>query len=57
MNRIEKILWAVAMIAAADPVLAAVNPRPTPAPAIGLGLGAAALLGIGYRALKKRINP
>jgi hypothetical protein len=56
MNGIEKICWATALLAAADPALAGA-PVPTPAPAIGIGIGAVALLGIGYRALKGRINP
>jgi len=28
----------------------------TPAPAAGIGIGAVALIGFGYRALKRRIN-
>jgi hypothetical protein len=55
MNRVEKIAWALALLAAADPALAAVSP--VPAPAIGIGIGAVALIGMGYRALKQRINP
>jgi hypothetical protein len=57
MNRIEKISWAAAMLLAADPAFAGIVVRPTPGPAIGVGIGAVALLGIGYRALKQRINP
>jgi hypothetical protein len=56
MNRIEKISWAVALLAMADPALAG-RLAPTPAPAIGLGIGAVALMGFGYRALKSRIRP
>lgn len=56
MNRIEKISWAIALIAIAEPAFAGAV-RVTPAPAIGLGIGAVALIGFGYRALKSRINP
>jgi hypothetical protein len=55
MNRIEKIAFAVAMLAAADPVFAGLFPS-TPAPVAGIGIGAVLLVGIGYRALKGRIN-
>jgi hypothetical protein len=55
MNRIEKISFAAALVAAADPVLAGSLPA-TPAPVAGLGIGAIALIGLGYRALKGRIN-
>lgn len=56
MNRIERAALAVALFAAADPAFAG-GAAPSPAPAIGLGIGAVALIGIGYRALKGRINP
>ena len=56
MNRIEKISWAIALLAAAEPAFAGAT-RVTPAPAIGVGIGAVVLIGIGYRALKSRINP
>jgi hypothetical protein len=55
MNRIQKISWALALLAAADPALAG-TPVGVPAPAIGIGVGAVILLGIGYRALKQRID-
>jgi hypothetical protein len=55
MNRIEKIALAVALLAAADPALAGLIVR-TPAPIAGVGIGAVALIGLGYRALKGRIN-
>jgi hypothetical protein len=56
MNRFEKLVLAVGLIAAADPALAGAA-AVTPAPAIGLGISAVALVGIGYRALKGRIRP
>jgi hypothetical protein len=55
MNRIEKTSVALALLAAADPVIAGTF-TPTPAPVAGIGLGAIALIGLGYRALKGRIN-
>jgi hypothetical protein len=55
MNRTEKVAWAVALLAAADPVLAGPIAQ-TPAPVAGVGIGAIALIGFGYRALKSRIN-
>lgn len=55
MNRIEKISFLLALVAAADPALAGI-PQ-TPAPVAGVGIGAVVLIGIGYRALKRRINP
>jgi hypothetical protein len=39
---------------ATSPVLAGIPP--TPAPVAGVGIGAVALMGIGYRALKRRID-
>jgi hypothetical protein len=54
MNRIEKIAFGVAMAVIASPAFAgAVG---TPAPVAGIGIGAVVLVGIGYRALKSRIN-
>ena len=55
MNRTEKIIWAIAMLAVADPALAGLA-APVPAPAIGIGIGTIVVLGIGYRALKQRIH-
>jgi hypothetical protein len=55
MNRMEKISFLVALVAAADPAFAGVTQ--TPAPVAGVGIGAVVLIGIGYRALKRRINP
>lgn len=50
-------LTATAIIAAfaASPALAGCV-VPTPAPVAGVGLGAIALMGLGYRALKRRID-
>lgn len=56
MRHIEKIVFAGALLALADPALAG-QLRQTPAPIAGLGIGAVALIGLGYRALKSRINP
>lgn len=53
MTRIEKISWAIVMVAMADPASAAVG---TPAPVVGIGAGALAVIGMGYRALKRHIN-
>lgn len=55
MNRIEKTALAIGLLAAADPVLAGVAPG-TPAPVAGIGIGAVLLIGLGYRALKSRID-
>lgn len=48
-------VMATALIAAiaTTPALAI---EPAPAPVVGVGLGAVALMGIGYRALKRRIE-
>jgi hypothetical protein len=54
MNRIEKIAFGVALLATASPAFAG---QPVPAPIAGVGIGAVVLVGIGYRALKRRINP
>lgn len=56
MNRLEKLALATAFVAMADPVLAGTTAQ-TPAPIAGIGIGAVALIGLGYRALKSRINP
>ena len=55
MNRIEKISLAAALSALASPALAGPL-APTPAPIAGVGIGAVVLIGIGYRALKNRID-
>lgn len=56
MKHLEKIAFAGALLALADPALAGIVER-TPAPIAGIGIGAVALIGLGYRALKSRINP
>jgi hypothetical protein len=54
MNRTERLMLTLAMLASASPALAGA-PR-TPAPIAGIGIGAVLLVGVGYRALKSRIN-
>jgi hypothetical protein len=54
MSRTEKVILALTMLSAASPAFAGV--RTTPAPIAGVGIGAVLLVGIGYRALKSRIN-
>ena len=54
MARIEKIVFAGALLLAASPAFAA---EVVPAPVAGVGIGAILLIGAGYRALKRRINP
>jgi len=53
MPRIERIALAVALAAAATPAFAAIS-VPTPAPIAGVGIAAVALIGMGYRALRRR---
>lgn len=54
MNRIIAIASGIASCALiTDPALAG-RVATTPAPVAGLGIGAAALIGMGYRALKGR---
>lgn len=56
MNRITNIAIVVlSAVMIADPAYAGTIVR-TPAPVAGLGVGAIALLGMGYRALKGRMN-
>ena len=54
MNRIEKIAFGLAMAAMASPAFA--GSVQVPAPIAGIGVGAVLLAGLGYRALKSRIN-
>jgi hypothetical protein len=54
MRRLETVVIGVALIASASPAFAG---QTVPAPIAGIGIGAVALIGIGYRALKRRINP
>jgi hypothetical protein len=55
MNRFEKVSLAIGLLMAASPAIAGV--ARTPAPVAGIGIGAVVLIGLGYRALKKRLNP
>ena len=55
MSRIEGIIIGLVMLGAATPAFA--GGAPVPAPIAGVGIGAVMLVGIGYRALKRRINP
>ena len=54
MNRIEKVVLGLALVASASPAFAGIIQ--TPAPVAGIGIGAIVLVGIGYRALKRRIR-
>ena len=54
MKHFERIALGILLLSAASPALAGV--APTPAPIAGVGIGAVALIGLGYRALKRRIN-
>ena len=54
MSRIEKIVFGLALLGSASPAFAG---QPVPAPIAGVGIGAVVLVGMGYRALKRRINP
>ena len=56
MTRYEKTVLGLAMLCAASPAFAGDGP-PVPAPIAGVGIGAVLLVGIGYRALKRRIKP
>jgi hypothetical protein len=55
MTRIERISFAVTLLALASPAFAGEGPV-TPAPIAGIGVGAVVLIGLGYRALKSRIS-
>ena len=55
MSRIEKIVLGLALLSTASPVWAG-DVRTVPAPIAGVGIGAVLLMGLGYRALKSRIN-
>ena len=54
MRRLETFVIGFALVASASPAFAG---QPVPAPIAGVGIGAVALIGIGYRVLKRRINP
>jgi len=53
MSRIEKLVYGLALLGSAAPAFAG---RTAPAPVAGVGIGAVLLVGMGYRALKSRIN-
>lgn len=53
MSRLESVVFGVALLASASPAFAVAV---APAPVVGAGIGAVMLVGIGYRALKSRIN-
>jgi len=55
MSRVEQVSLGIALAALASPAFAGII-NPTPAPVVGIGVGAIVLVGIGYRALKSRIN-
>ena len=56
MSRIEKVALGLVLLSAASPAFAGA-PGQVPAPIAGIGIGAVLLVGLGYRALKRRINP
>ena len=51
MARLEKLAFGVLLAATASPAFAGTV---VPAPVAGVGIGAVLLIGIGYRALKRR---
>ena len=53
MAHFEKVALGAILVSIASPGLASV-PVPTPAPIAGVGIGAFMLIGMGYRALKRR---
>ena len=55
MRRLDSVVIGLALLTSASPAFAGLNP--VPAPIAGVGIGAVMLVGIGYRALKRRINP
>jgi hypothetical protein len=55
MTRIETISFGIALAVMASPVFAG-PANPAPAPVAGVGVGAALLIGLGYRAIKKRFR-
>ena len=56
MTRLERIAIGLTLVSAASPAFAGPAEQ-VPAPIAGVGIGAVLLVGIGYRALKRRINP
>ena len=55
MNRVDKISLGIVLLALASPAIAG-SVNPVPAPIAGVGIGAVAIIGLGYRALKRRIH-
>ena len=55
MSRIEKVALGLTLASLATPAFAGIVQQ-VPAPAAGIGVGAVLLIGLGYRALKKRIG-
>jgi hypothetical protein len=53
ISGLDILAASVAIVTLAGPAVAAV---PTPAPIAGIGIGAFVALGVGYRALKRRIG-
>jgi len=53
MRRIENLVIGVAVFASASPAFAG---QTVPAPIAGVGIGAVLLIGVGYRALKGRVD-
>jgi hypothetical protein len=57
MGRIETISFGVALAVLSSPAFAGdVVPVGAPAPIAGVGVGAVVLIGLGYRALKRRFR-
>jgi hypothetical protein len=54
MSRIETISFTIALAVISSPAFAGAPTPGAPAPIVGIGVGAALLIGLGYRALKKR---
>lgn len=55
MKYLERVAFVTGLLLMADPALAGTTPG-VPAPIAGVGIGAVALIGLGYRAMKSRIN-
>ena len=54
MRRIETISFGIVLAALASPAFA--GTAGAPAPVVGVGVGAVVLVGLGYRALKARVD-
>ena len=55
MSRAERIVLGLTLLGAASPAFAGIEGQ-VPAPIAGVGIGAVVLVGMGYRALKRRIG-